>query len=151
MRPTCRVPAVLVGGVLAGVLLAVSACSSSADQTPAPDAVPAPVRSLVEQISGSAGSVSEQQAVLAAAVDPADGLDGCAPATTTIRLEPVWDAVRPTPGWAPSTGRPPAGEVFAVPAVVRIVRDGVVTGTDLATLHVGVADGTARLAPFCLR
>lgn len=135
--------------IAATALVLVSACSP--DQSPPPDMVPTAVRALLDEVTAAAGSVPAQQAVLAAAVDPADGLAGCAPATTTVRLEPVWAAVRPAPDWTPATGRPPVGVVYAVPTVLRILSDGVVTGTDLATLHVGVADGTARLAPFCLR
>lgn len=134
-----------------GLLVVVSACSSAAGDDGA-DGVPAGMRALLDGVDAAAGSVAGQQAALAAVVDPADGLAGCAPAVGTIRLEPVWSQVRPAPQWRPSSGAPPAGQVSAVPTVLRMVRDGRIVGTDVATLHVGVReDGTARIAPFCVR
>ncbi|TKV57649.1 hypothetical protein FDO65_15965 [Nakamurella flava] len=135
---------------LIGVVLATAACSAAADADSA-DPTPPAVRTLLDGLSATADSVADQQAALAAAVDPVGGLSGCAAATSTIRFEPVWAAVHPVPQWRPSSGAPPAGEVYEVPSVLRIVRDGRIAGTDLATLHVGVQDGVARLVPFCIQ
>lgn len=132
------------------VVLTTAACSVAGGPGPA-DPTPPSVRTLLDGLTATADSVADQQAALAAVVDPVGGLSGCSAATSTIRFEPVWAAVHPVPQWRPSSGAPPAGDVYAVPSVLRIVRDGRIVGTDLATLHVGVQDGVARLALFCIR
>ena len=62
------------------------------------------IRATIDRLNATAaGDVPDQQAVLGLVVDPAlsSALAGCGPATTTLRLEPVY------PGFA---GRPAAGD-----------------------------------------
>ena len=46
--------------------------------------------------------------------------------------------LRPAPGWTPQTGAL-SGTVYALPTLIRIYTGDRITGTDLTTLHLGVA------------
>jgi len=101
--------------------------------------------------AAAAGAVSDQQQVLHALVDPglSAALDQCPPATTTLRFEPVYAGLRPSPGWTPSGGEL-SGTVYALPSLIRIYTGDRITGTDLTTLHFGVNSGEAFLTPLCI-
>jgi hypothetical protein len=99
----------------------------------------------------AAGAVSTQQDVLRSLVEPelSAALDKCPPATTTLRFEPVYAGLRPSPGWAP-TGGELSGTVYALPSLIRIYTGDRITGTDLTTLHFGVNPDEAFLTPLCI-
>ncbi|MGS0685944.1 hypothetical protein ACVBEQ_12490 [Nakamurella sp. GG22] len=148
---------------LCAAMLAVSAVLStgctgggSAPTTAVAPAVPVgdldAIRTTVDRLNRSAaGAVAEQQDVLASVVDPgsAAALDKCPTATSTLRFEPVYPALRPAPEWAPTDGTL-AGTVYALPSLIRIYTGDRVTGTDLTTLHLGVHDGEALLTAVCV-
>jgi hypothetical protein len=100
--------------------------------------------------SSAAGGVAEQQATLATVVEPAlaKALDDCAPATTTLRFEPVYRGLRPAPGWTGTSGSL-TGTVYALPTLIRVFTGDRITGTDLTTLHFGVQAGEAFITPLC--
>ncbi len=144
---------------LLGIAAAVSAGCTAA--VPAPITAVAPavpvadldaIRTTIDRLNGSAaGTVDEQQKVLASLVDPgsAAALGKCPTATSTLRFEPVYPALRTAPEWKPTEGTL-AGTVYAVPSLIRIYTGDRVTGTDLTTLHVGVRDGEALLTAVCV-
>ena len=110
------------------------------------------IRGTIEAMnSAAADGVAGQQAALAALVEPAlaKALDDCAPATTTLRFEPIYGGLRTAAGWAGSGGSL-AGTVYALPTLIRIYTGDRITGTDLATLHLGVQAGEAYLTPLCV-
>jgi hypothetical protein len=116
-----------------------------------PDADAQSIRKTIEAMNAAAvGGVAEQQAALAAVVEPAlaKSLDDCAPATTTLQFEPIYRGLRPAPGWTGSAG-PLSGTVYALPTLIRIYTGDRITGTDLTTLHFGVQAGEAFLTPLC--
>ncbi len=109
------------------------------------------IRDTIEAMNTSAAEgVAEQQATLAAVVEPAlaKALDDCAPATTTWHFEPIYRGLRPIPGWSGSNG-PLTGTVYALPTLIRVYTGDRITGTDLTTLHFGVQAGEAYLTPLC--
>ncbi len=110
------------------------------------------IRDVVDELNATAGGpVDRQQTVLRGAVDPAllDQLDRCPAATSTLRFEPVYAALRPDPDWQGASGTP-AGTVYALPVLIRIFTGDRITGTDLGTIFLGVRDGRALLAPVCV-
>ncbi len=110
------------------------------------------IRTTVDRFNRTAaGAVAEQQDVLKSLVDPgsAAALDKCPTATSTLRFEPVYPALRPAPEWAPTDGTL-AGTVYALPSLIRIYTGDRITGTDLTTLHLGVHDGEALLTAVCV-
>jgi hypothetical protein len=112
----------------------------------------AAIRHAIDAINADAGGpVSVQRAVLAHLVSPAlaAALRNCPPATTTLRFEPVYAGLRPTPAWSSPHGVP-AGTVYALPVLIRIYTGDRITGTDLATLHLGVRGHEASITPLCV-
>jgi hypothetical protein len=112
----------------------------------------AAIRHAIDAINATAGGpVSDQQAVLAHLVSPAlaAALRNCPSATTTLRFEPVYTGLRPTPAWSSPHGVP-AGTVYALPVLIRIYTGDRITGTDLATLHLGVRGHAASITPLCV-
>lgn len=101
--------------------------------------------------AAAAGSVDAQQTVLHSLVDPtlSGDLDRCPAATTTVRFEPVYAGLRPSPGWT-APGGSLTGTVYALPTLIRIYTGDRVTGTDLTTLHFGVTFDEAFLTPLCV-
>jgi hypothetical protein len=110
------------------------------------------IRGTIEELNSAAGGgVREQQETLAALVEPAlaQALDDCAPATTTLRFEPVYPGLRAAPGWTGSSGSL-TGTTYALPTLIRIYTGDRITGTDLTTVHLGVQAGEAYLTPLCV-
>lgn len=110
------------------------------------------IRATIEEMNSAAGGgVREQQETLAALVEPAlaQALDDCAPATTTLRFEPVYPGLRAAPGWTGSSGSL-TGTIYALPTLIRIYTGDRITGTDLTTVHLGVQAGEAYLTPLCV-
>ena len=164
--------AVRAGLVAAALIGALDSCSAPPDRAAAPSSLassspsllsPSPTPSLVSAAvrqeiqhavdsfnAYAGGPVSGQQAALAAVLD--DGQRSvqrsCAAGTTTLRFEPVYGRLAPTPGWTPSQGTL-SGTVYAVPTLIRIYTGDRITGTDLTDLHVAVQDGRARLPALC--
>jgi hypothetical protein len=148
--------------LIVAALVAIAACTPDPSPTDSASgqrqsrAVPADEQQAIERTvdrfnAAAAGPVTDQQAVLTQLVDPAlvGGLDSCAPATATLRLEPIYPALRPAPDWQPETGRL-SGNVYALPTLIRIYTGDRITGTDLTTLHLGVSNGEALLTSICL-
>jgi hypothetical protein len=149
----------------AAVILAVGAAGCTADgaapatqqevsnvaaQVPADDE--AAIRRTIDALNAtSAGTVANQQAALATSVEPAltSALDDCPPATTTLRFEPIYPALRASPDWTSSTGTL-TGTVYALPTLLRIFTGDRMTGTDLTTLHLAVQAGEAFTTPLCV-
>ena len=73
----------------------------------------------------------------------------CPSAPTTLRFEPVYAGLRPTPAWSSPHGVP-AGTVYALPVLIRIYTGDRITGTDLATLRLGVRGHEASITPLCV-
>ncbi len=153
-------------GTAIAVVVVLAACTPTPAATPidrsgaaapgagAPDPSPdeRAIRAVLDALNATAGGpVERQQSVLRGAVDPAllDQLDRCPAATSTLRIEPVYAALRPDPDWQGASGTP-AGTVYALPALIRIFTGDRVTGTDLGTIFLGVRDGRALLAPVCV-
>jgi len=112
----------------------------------------AAIRHAIDAINADAGGpVSVQRAVLAHLISPAlaAALRNCPSATTTLRFEPVYAGLRPTPAWSSPHGVP-AGTVYALPVLIRIYTGDRITGTDLATLHLGVRGHEASITPLCV-
>jgi hypothetical protein len=158
-----RPPARLLAGVLVVVLLPLAACTpqpataavaelvASNAGTAAPEDGQA-IHATIDRLNEAAGgTVAEQQAAFAAAVEPSStpALNACPRATTTVRFLPVYSALRPTPDRHPADGTL-NGTVYALPTLVRIYTGDRVTATDLTTLHFGVAAGEAFLTPLCI-
>ncbi|WP_154674324.1 hypothetical protein [Nakamurella lactea] len=87
---------------------------------------------------------ARQRAVLQALVadDRAADQRSCAPATTTVRFEPVWTGLRPDPNGSPNT--------FVLPTLVRSYTGGRITGTDTAALLISIFSDGAHLPPLCV-
>lgn len=110
------------------------------------------IRSTLDRVNAAAGgAAARQQAVLAAVVDPgsAQTLGRCPPTTSTLRFEPVFTGLRPTPDWRPEAGTL-SGTVYALPVLIRTYTGDRMTGTDLTTLHLGVQGGAASLTALCV-
>jgi len=146
--------------LIVAALVTISACTPdpSPAVTPAAESSSIPAddeqaiaRTIDRFNAAAAGPVAGQQTVLSELIDPAlvGGLDKCPPATTTLRFEPIYPALRPAPGWTPQTGAL-GGTVYALPTLIRIYTGDRITGTDLTTLHLGVHDGEAYLTSLCL-
>ena len=117
-----------------------------------PEADEQAIRDTIDQMNSAAGNgVAGQQEILAGLVEPAlaEALDDCAPATTTLRFEPVYPALRATPGWTSKSG-PLTGTVYALPTLIKVYTGERITGTDLTTLHLGVQASEAFLTPLCV-
>lgn len=121
-----------------------------------PAAIPAAdeqaISATLDRINATAGgAVARQQAVLAAVVDPgsAPTLHRCPPTTSTLRFEPVYSGLRPTPDWRPEAGAL-SGTRYALPVLIRTYTGDRMTGTDLTTLHLGVQGGAAWLTALCV-
>lgn len=135
--------------VLLAAAAALTGCTGSDVGTPTstapsvPVAVLAALHATVADINAAAGSPTGQRAVLDRLVadDHAAEQRRCPRATTTVRLEPVWSDVRELPG------RP---TVYAVPAVVRILAHGRITGTDLTSLVMEVDGTRAATTALCV-
>ena len=141
----------LLSGCTAGAVLPAVSTTAAAPSAPAGQDEQA-IRSAIDAVNATAGgSVAGQQAVLATIVDPAlsDAFRHCSPASTTLRFEPVYGALRATPDWAGADGTP-AGTLYALPVLIRIYTGDRITGTDLTTLHLGVHDGAASITPLCV-
>ena len=159
---------IIVVALLIAVTLVAAACTSgtaepesgragplAAQTRGAVEAVPESdelaIRSTIDRLNNAAGAVPDQQALLTAVVDPglAGSLEQCAPATTTLRFQPIYQALRPSPDWSP-VGGTPSGTVYALPSLIRIYTGDRITGTDLTTLHLGVTAGEVFLTPLCV-
>ena len=150
-------PAVQAGGSAGTAASAGSGIPDPAGVTdpsgPVGGAELAAVTALITRINDAAGSVTDQQAVLRAAVHPdfTAGQLACAPATIAVRLDPVFDELRPDAGWRPAgSSVTPSGLLLRVPTLVEVYSAGLRTGTDLTLLRVAVLDGTAHTFPLCL-
>jgi hypothetical protein len=124
----------------------------AASAEPIPPSDEQAIHTVIDRLNtAAAGAVPAQQAVLAAVVDPTllPALEQCQPATTTVRFEPVFSALRSAPGWSPANGIL-GGTVYALPSLIRIYTGERITGTDLTTLHFGVTEGEAYLTPLCV-
>ena len=129
-----------------------SAWTTSRETSAIPGADEQAIRATIDRLNATAaGAVSDQQAALAALIDPAltGALDDCPPATTTLRMEPVYPGLRPAPDWTAPEGAL-GGTVYALPSLIRIYTGDRMTGTDLTTLHLGLDGGKAYLAPLCV-
>ena len=125
---------------------------ASAAESAVPAADEQAIRATIDRLNATAaGDVPDQQSVLSSVVDPAqtNGLAGCGPATTTVRLEPVYEGLRAIPSWT-SGGNALAGTVYALPSLIRVYTGDRMTATDLTTLHLGVQGGEAFLTPLCV-
>ena len=74
---------------------------------PVPSRGRAAIRAVLDALNATAGGpVERQQTVLRGAVDPGllDQLDRCPAATSTLRFEPVYAALRPDPDWQGASG-----------------------------------------------
>lgn len=141
------------------LLALVGGCSDTADSQDQPTgrstvspAVEQEIRAAVDRLNSTAGGpVPAQQELLATLVDPAlvDALDHCPPASHTLHLEPVYAALRPASEWTSPRGTP-TGDVYALPTLIRSYSGERMTGTDVATLHVGVHSGSVGFAPICV-
>jgi hypothetical protein len=136
----------------------VAPTGTTAPGTTAPDSAGVPpgdsaaIRHAIDAINaGAGGPVSVQRSVLAHLVSPAlaAALRNCPPATTTLRFEPVYAGLRPTPAWSSPHGAP-AGTIYALPVLIRIYTGDRITGTDLSTLHLGVHGHRAAITPLCV-
>ena len=110
------------------------------------------IRMIIDRLNGTAGgTVADQQAAFAAAVEPgsAQALADCPAATTTLLFRPVYPGLRPAPDWAPQEGAL-TGTVYALPTLITIFTGDRVTATDLTTLHLGVTAGESFLTPLCV-
>jgi len=124
----------------------------NAESSDVPQADEKAIRNAIDELNSAAGSgVRGQQETLAALVEPAlaQSLDDCAPATTTLRFEPIYPGLRAAPGWTGSSGSL-TGTIYALPTLIRIYTGDRITGTDLTTLHLGVQAGEAYLTPLCV-
>ena len=65
----------------------------------------------------------------------------CAPATTTVSLEPAWSRLRTLPGQPVR---------YALPTLLRVHEGGRITGTDLTVLVMQVVDGNGRTSALCV-
>ncbi len=133
-----------------GPATAVAAGQASSAGIPADDENA--IRSALDRLNATAGGpVADQQKVLAELVDPGSVtvLRRCPPTTATLRFEPVYPALRSAPGWRPNSGAL-SGTVYALPVLIRIYTGNRITGTDLTTLHLGVANGEASLTALCV-
>lgn len=161
--PTALVVAAVLFAALVTGCTSDEAADPTARTTPGGDTVAAgtskipaddetAIRAAIDRLNATAtGSVADQQATLAALVDPAlaSALDQCPAATTTLHFEPVYRELRASPDWTAQSGSL-AGTVYAVPSLVRIYTGNRITGTDLTTLHLGVQAGEAYLTPLCV-
>ena len=117
-----------------------------------PEADEQAIRATIDEMNSAVGKgVAGQQETLAALVEPTlvKALDDCAPATTTLRFEPIYPGLRAAPGWTSKSG-PLTGTVYALPTLIRIYTGDRITGTDLTTLHLGVQASEAFLTPLCV-
>ena len=73
-------------------------------------------------------------------------LDDCPPATTTLRLEPVWGGLRSASSGAANSG----AESYALPTLIRVYTGDRITGTDLTTLQLTVQGTAVYITPFCV-
>lgn len=147
----------------AALLLSLAACTAPSSPgavvdlvRPGAAAVPADdeqaIRATIDRFNHTAaGAVADQQAALAAAVESgsATALEDCPVATATLRLIPVYPALRAAPDWTPDKGTL-TGTVYALPTLIRIYTGDRVTATDLTTLHLGVQNDEAFLTPLCV-
>lgn len=129
---------------------ATSAAVSVAPSIPADDE--SAIRRTIDALNVSAsGTVAGQQSVLRTLVEPAltSALNDCPPATTTLRFEPVYPGLRPSPDWTGSADSL-TGTVYALPTLIRIYTADRITGTDLTTVHLAVDAGEAYITPLCV-
>lgn len=141
------------------VVLALTPACTGRDASPVPAVPPAvpsedaaAIRTTVERFNAAAAtSVAEQQAALSRLIDPgsAAAQQKCRTPTSTLRFEPVYQALRAAPDWTPADGTL-AGTVYALPSLIRVYTGDRVTGTDLTTVHLGVRNGEAFLTAICV-
>lgn len=137
--------------VLLTALLSAGCTGAAGDSGPAPQAGETTVeaaetealRAAVDAINAAAQSPEQQREVLdRLAADPsATEQRQCAPATTTVTLEPAWSQLRTLPGEPVR---------YALPTLLRVHAGGRVTGTDLTVLVMQVVDGRGRTSALCV-
>ncbi len=142
--PRRRAPA-----VLAALLL--TACGTAPAPAPETGDIADDTRAVQAAVDAvnatAAGPVAAQQAVLTRLVDPARAAEqaACAPATITIRIDPVLTRLTPRDGGTDGVRR------YRLPALLEVYTGALRTGTDLTGLDLTVADGVAHTPPLCLR
>jgi len=103
----------------------------------------AALHATVDAINAAAQTPEQQREVLdrLAADQYATEQSRCAPATTTVTLEPAWSRLRTLPGEPVR---------YALPTLLRVHGDGRITGTDLTVLVMQVVDGHGRTSALCV-
>jgi hypothetical protein len=175
-RPS-RNPGALRLALILAALGVVAACQATPGPESATTSIGAPaaqadvdaIRATIDAVNAAAGGpVADQQAQLAAHVDPArrDEAQRCPAATTTVRLAPVEQGLRElvgptarpagsaTPASAAATAADAGGTVYGLPTLIRVFSGERLIGTDLTTLRLVVRDTGAGpeafLTPFCV-
>ncbi len=128
---------------------------STAAGSPYPPADTAAIRSAVDAVNAAAGGqVQAQRATLNALVLPrsASAQAACPPATTTIRLEPVYQDLRTADpaDTDPASSAPEGATAYLLPTLITIFTGPRITGTDLTTLRLFVSDGKANTSVLCV-
>lgn len=148
-RLTHTVAPALIGLLLTGCTSTAGDVKTSTGIGTVPAADRAAVADLIDAINATAaGPVAAQQAVFASTVDPAltAGQQACAPATITIRIDPVPDNLR----LAAADTVQPTGTHYTLPVLLEVYTGRIRTGTDLTALDLSVTDGVAHTFPLCL-
>ncbi|MBM9477686.1 hypothetical protein JL107_14640 [Nakamurella flavida] len=142
----------LAAPVLAASVLVLGACADPPPSAPVTPIGSVEITAALDVVNAATGSAAAQRAALASVTDPAGrpALDRCPAATRTVRFQPVLGAVTAAPGFTDAEGHSLPGTAVAVPTLVRVYADGALSTTEITVLHVGLVDGTARLAPLCL-
>lgn len=134
---------------------AATAAESATAGSPYPRADTTAIRSAVDAVNAAAGGqVQAQRATLNALVLPqsASAQAACPPATTTIRLEPVYQDLRTADpaDTDPANPAPAGATTYLLPTLITIFTGSRITGTDLTTLRLFVSNGKANTSVLCV-
>lgn len=127
--------------LLAGAALLTGACAAQ-DHVIDDDPQRAAIATWIDDFN-AADTIADQRTVLDTTVraDQRDEQADCPAATALLRLDPAWSGLR----------EDPAGTAdWVLPVFIEILRNGTRDGTDIATLHFWIVDGTARIEALCV-